>query len=194
MSRADPEGRSCVGFTGLSVFEATFCMLPSSSGGAKEGMTSVSLCCEVTWSAVQNYSGNTPVDTLQKQIVQPQQSSVPCSWSAHCVPCAAVQDLSGAYTNLEAHCYQVEAEVRRLKEQLAQAPAQAAAEQPGKLPGWVCRQRCLHSSPLHTLSQLHSGEQLDLSCLSHPDHDPCSFQEDPEWTSPPCESQSAARL
>ena len=56
------------------------------------------------------------------------------------MPCAAVQDLSGAYTNLEAHCYQVEAEVRRLKEQLAQASAQASAQQPGELTGCICRQ------------------------------------------------------
>ena len=96
------------------------------------------------------------------------------------VPCTAAQDLSGAYTNLEAHCYQVEAEVRRLKEQLAQASAQAsaqaAAEQPGEWAGRVCWQRHLCANPLHTMSQPYIGHQWDYLPRRHPEYGPSYVQ------------------
>eukprot|EP00891_Asterochloris_glomerata_P008864 jgi/Astpho2/8864/fgenesh1_pg.00129_%23_44_t len=80
---------------------------------------------------VQSLQGR--VATLQNESSEAQQAAaqVQAAASKHE---ADLQDLSGAYTGLEAHCYQVEAEVRRLKEQLAEASAQvsaqAAADQP----------------------------------------------------------------
>ena len=86
------------------------------------------------------------------------------------------QDLSGAYTNLEAHCYQVEAEVRRLKEQLAQAlgqaSAQATAEQPGELlhlrSSQVSSGSCtLHSSQVTSrICSLHGSQVSSCSCAA----------------------------
>ncbi len=129
------------------------------------------LVCIVTLHHWEHTKGKLPTSDSASSAKQ-------CSWLlvSTSVPCAAAQDLSGAYTNLEAHCYQVEAEVRRLKEQLAEASAQvsaqAAADLPGERGGCVCWQRPLSTSPLHTMSRHDVGRQLG-SAWPPPEHGSC---------------------